>query len=90
MKYPVRRTRQFQKDVKRLKRSGKTIEKLLFVINQIAEGEKLSRKYRDHSLKGAFKGKRDCHIEDDWILLYSIEDNELILYRTGSHSQLFR
>ena len=90
MKYPIRRTRQFQKDVKRLKRSGKTIEKLLFVINQIAEGEKLSRKYRDHSLKGAFKGKRDCHIEDDWILLYSIEDNELILYRTGSHSQLFR
>ena len=90
MKYPVRRTRQFQKDVKRLKRSGKTIEKLLFVINQIAEGEKLSRKYRDHSLKGAFKGKRDCHIEDDWILLYSIKDNELILYRTGSHSQLFR
>jgi mRNA interferase YafQ len=90
VKYPIRRTRQFQKDVKRLKRSGKTIEKLFFAINKLAEEEKLSRNYRDHSLKGAFKDKRDCHIEDDWILLYSIEDNELILYRTGSHSQLFR
>ena len=90
MKYPIRRTRQFQKDIKRLKRSGKTIEKLLFVINKLAEGEKLSQNYRDHSLKGALKSKRDCHIEDDWILLYSIEDKELILYRTGSHSQLFR
>lgn len=90
MKYPIRRTKQFQKDIKRLKRSGKDIEKLFFMINKLADGEKLSRNYRDHPLKGVFKDKRDCHIEDDWILLYSIEDNELILYRTGSHSQLFR
>jgi len=90
MKYPIRRTRQFKKDVKRLKRSGKDVEELLFVINKLAEGEKLSQNYQDHPLKGGFKDKRDCHIQDDWILLYSIEDNELILYRTGSHSQLFR
>ncbi|CAN2040091.1 mRNA interferase toxin YafQ [Candidatus Magnetomoraceae bacterium gMMP-15] len=90
MKYPIRITRRFQKDIKRLKRSSKDIEKLFFVINKLAEGEKLSRIYRDHPLKGVFKSKRDCHIEDDWILIYSIEDNELILYRTGSHSQLFR
>jgi mRNA interferase YafQ len=83
VKYPIRGTKQFKK-------SGKSIEKLLFVINKIAEGEKLSPTYRDHSLQGTLKGKRDCHIENDWLLIYSIQDNELILYRTGSHSQLFR
>ena len=90
MRYPIRRTRQFKKDVKRLIRRRKDIEELLFVIDKLAQGEELSQNYRDHPLKSGFKGKRDCHIEDDWILLYSIEDNELILYRTGSHSQLFR
>lgn len=90
MKYSIRRTSQFRKDVKRLQRSGKDIEELLFVITELAEGKQLSRQYHDHPLKGKFKGKRDCHIEDDWILLYSIENNEVILYRTGTHSQLFR
>lgn len=90
MRYLIRRTKQFKKDIKRLKRSGKDIEKLLFIVSKLAEGEKLSQNYRDHPLKGGFKGKWDCHIEDDWILLYSIDHNDLILYRTGSHSQLFR
>nr|VFK11503.1 MAG: mRNA interferase YafQ [Candidatus Kentron sp. LPFa]VFK27676.1 MAG: mRNA interferase YafQ [Candidatus Kentron sp. LPFa] len=70
--------------------SGKDIDKLLSVIEKLAKGERLSRTYRDHPLKGGFKGKRDCHIEDDWLLLYSIEDDELVLYRTGTHAQLFR
>jgi len=90
MRYLIRRTKQFKKDIKRLRRSGKDIERLLSIVNKLAEGDKLSQNYRDHPLKGDFKGKRDCHIEDDWILLYSIDHNELILYRTGSHSQLFR
>nr|VFK24065.1 MAG: mRNA interferase YafQ [Candidatus Kentron sp. LPFa] len=90
MRYSIRRTRQFKKDVKQWERGGGDIEKLLFVIDKLAKGEKLSADYRDHPLKGGFKGKRDCHIEDDWLLLYSIENDELILYRTGTHSQLFR
>nr|VFJ66653.1 MAG: mRNA interferase YafQ [Candidatus Kentron sp. FW] len=83
MRYPIRRTGQFRKDVKQ-------IDKLLSVIDKLAKGERLSRIYRDHPLKGGLKGKRDCHIGDDWLLLYAIEDDELILYRTGTHAQLFR
>ncbi len=89
MKFSIRRTTRFKKDVKRLVRSGKDIEKLLFVVNELAEGRKLPPHYRAHSLKGKHKGKRDCHIEPDWILLYAIEDDELVLYRTGSHAHLF-
>ncbi len=68
---------------------GRDLEKLLFVVNELAEGQKLAGKYKDHPLKGQHKDKRDCHIEPDWILLYAIEGNELILYRTGAHSDLF-
>nr|VFJ72887.1 MAG: mRNA interferase YafQ [Candidatus Kentron sp. FM]VFJ72916.1 MAG: mRNA interferase YafQ [Candidatus Kentron sp. FM]VFK19356.1 MAG: mRNA interferase YafQ [Candidatus Kentron sp. FM] len=71
--------------MKQLERGGKDIEKLLFVIDKLAEGERLAPNYRDHPLKGGFEGKRDCHVEDDWILLYSLERDELILYRTGTH-----
>ncbi|MDL1974540.1 MAG: type II toxin-antitoxin system YafQ family toxin [Deltaproteobacteria bacterium] len=89
MRLAIRRTSQFKKDAKRLIQSGKDIEKLLFVVNELAEGRKLGPNYHDHSLKGGCKGKRDCHVEPDWILLYAIEDNELVLYRTGNHAHLF-
>ena len=78
-----------KKDVKRLSRAGKDIEKLLKAVGILAEGESLPPEYRDHPLTGNFKGKRDCHIEPDWLLIYAIETDELILYRTGSHSELF-
>lgn len=90
MKHSVRHSAQFKKDVKQLQRGGKDMEKLLLVISKLAEGETLPKKYCDHPLKDGFKGKRDCHVEDDWLLIYAVEDNELILYRTGTHSQLFR
>jgi mRNA interferase YafQ len=90
MKYSIRRSAQFKKDVKQAQRGGKDMEKLLLVISKLTDGETLPKKYCDHPLKGGFKGKRDCHVEDDWLLIYAVEDNELILYRTGTHSQLFR
>lgn len=90
MKYAIRRSAQFKKDVSQLQRGGKDIEKLLSVIGKLADGERLPKKHCDHPLKGGFKGKRDCHVADDWLLIYAIEDNELILYRTGTHSELFR
>ena len=90
MKFPVRRTTQFKKDVKKLLKGGSDIEKLLFVVNELAEGRELAAKHQEHSLKGTYKDKRDCHIEPDWILMYAIEDDELVLYRTGTHANLFK
>ena len=68
---------------------GKSLEDLLFVINELVEQRELDYKYKDHALKGQYSSKRDCHIEPDWVLLYAIEDVELVLYRTGTHSDLF-
>jgi mRNA interferase YafQ len=90
VKFSIRRTTQFKKDVKLLVRSGKDLEKLLFVVNELAEGRRLTPQYRDHPLRGTHQDKRDCHIEPDWLLIYAIEANELVLYRTGSHAHLFR
>ena len=89
MKLIVRRTSQFKRDVKRIVRSGKDIDRLFDVIEKLIEKRELSFEYHDHPLSGNYKNKRDCHIESDWILIYAIENDELILYRTGNHSQLF-
>ncbi len=61
------------------------------MVNTLASGEPLSEKHKDHSLSGNYTGCRECHITPDWLLIYEIEDNELILYltRTGTHSDLF-
>ena len=90
MKLTIRRTARLKRDMKGLLRGGKDIEKLLRAIEILAEGRTLPPEYKDHPLTGKYKGKRDCHIEPDWILIYGIEDHELVLYRTGSHSELFR
>jgi mRNA interferase YafQ len=89
LKLRIRRTNQFKKDLKRMLKRGKEIEDLLFVVSELVEQRELDDKFRDHALTGQYKNKRDCHIEPDWLLLYAIEDDELILYRTGTHSDLF-
>ncbi len=92
MKYEVRFTNQFKKDIKLAKKQGKDIEKLFDVIGILANGETLDEKYRDHDLSGNFKGCRECHIEPDWLLIYEIDNNVLVLMlnRVGSHSELFK
>jgi mRNA interferase YafQ len=61
------------------------------VAQKLAHGEKLESKYKDHSLKGSFKkDHRECHIKPDWLLIYRIEENELVFVRTGTHSDLFK
>lgn len=92
MKYEVRFTNQFKKDIKLAKKQGKDIEKLFDVIGILANGETLDEKYRDHDLSGNFKGCRECHIEPDWLLIYEINNNVLVLMlnRVGSHSELFK
>ena len=86
----LKRTSQFKKDVKRMVKRGKNFDTFKSVIETLAAGEKLSRKYKDHDLTGQYKGSRECHIEPDWLLIYERTKDVLILIRTGSHSDLFR
>ena len=66
------RTSQFKKDVKRAEKRGKDLTRLKAVIELLIEGEILPPECKDHALRGEFKGSRDCHIEPDWILIYSL------------------
>ena len=75
----VKFTRQFKKDLKLAKKQGKNLDTLFNVIKILEKGEKIDDKYRDHSLSGKYKGTRECHIEPDWLLVYEIIDNVLVL-----------
>lgn len=92
MKYEIKFTTQFKKDLKLAKKQNKNLEKLFEVVDLLAEGKKLDLKYRDHDLSGNYKGTRECHIEPDWLLVYEYQNDVLVLmlYRLGSHSELFR
>lgn len=91
MIYGVKFTNQFKKDLKLSKKQGKNLEKLYAVIEKLANGEQLEAKYRDHELIGNYKGCRECHIEPDWLLVYEVINETLVLMlnRLGSHSELF-
>ena len=91
MKYTVKNSGQFKKDLKLMQKQGKDITLLADVVKMLADGIPLDEKYRDHPLSGNFAGCRECHITPDWLLIYEIQDDVLILYltRTGSHSSLF-
>lgn len=89
--YRIRPTSRFQKDLKRVKKRGYDIALLTTVITKLAAGEPLPDKNRDYPLSGNYGACRECHITPDWLLIYEIDGDELILYltRTGSHSDLF-
>ena len=86
----VIQTSQFKRDIKRLKKRGKDLEKLGDVVRLLAADKPLGEKYRDHALIGRWVASRDCHIEPDWILIYRNEPESLYLERSGSHSDLFK
>lgn len=91
--YKIRPTSQFKKDYKKIQKDQtKDISELKTVLNMLAAGETLPPKYKDHALKGNFANKRECHIRPDWLLIYEIDDDVLILtlLRTGSHANLLR
>ena len=83
-------TRQFEKDLKRCRRRGKNLEKFKIVARTLIGGHVLDPIHRDHRLVGNWAGRRDCHIESDWVLLYKIDGNLIIFERMGTHSDLFR
>lgn len=78
----------FRRDVKKIEKRGYDIRKLEVAITLLASGEPLPKNYEDHKLQGKLKGFRDCHIEPDWVLVYRIEKENLILFlsRTGQHN----
>lgn len=90
MKYIVKATTRFKKSVKQMEKRGKSRAKLLEVVNTLAMGKPLPPQYRDHALTGNLIGFRDCHIENDWVLIYKIQNDVLILTLadTGTHSDL--
>ena len=91
MKYEIKPSNQFRKDLKLAAKRGYKIELLTDVIKKLADGEKLDSKYKDHQLSGNYASFRECHIQPDWLLIYEIDDGQLllILSRTGTHSDLF-
>lgn len=82
-------SRQFERDLKKMLKRGKTGAKLKTVIKKLIEGVTLESKYRDHKLIGNYQGRRECHIESDWLLIYKKTTEEIIFERTGTHSDLF-
>jgi len=85
----ARTTTAFDRDYKRVKKQGKKPSLLREVVDLLIAGEPLPEKYSDHTLGGNWKGHRELHIKPDWLLIYRVEDDVLILERTGSHSELF-
>ena len=90
-KYTVKFTTQFKKDFKLSIKRGFKMELLEEVVTTLAMGEVLPDKNKDHALNGNWAGHRECHILPDWLLIYRIEDEVLVLTlaRTGTHSDLF-
>ncbi len=86
----IKYTSQFKKDYKRIKKQNRDLTKLHVLIEKLVNNETLDAKYNDHNLSGSLKGYRDCHLEPDWLIIYKISQEILILERTGSHSELFK
>ena len=83
-------TKQFDKDVKRCQRRGNNFEKFKIIVRTILSGEPLDPIHRDHKLTGNYVGRRECHIEADWLLVYKHEGENIVFERLGSHSDLFK
>jgi len=89
--YAVKPTTRFQKDLKRVEKRGYNIDLLTAIIKKLAAGEALDESNNDHSLKGQYIDCRECHITPNWLLIYELVNDTLILYltRTGTHADLF-
>lgn len=83
-------TTRFKKDLKLCQRRNYDLNLLYEVVDILRIPSALPPQNRDHDLKGNYIGKRECHIAPDWLLIYQIENDELMLDRTGTHSDLFK
>ncbi len=89
MRTPVY-TRQFERDLKLALRRRKNLEKFKIIARTLLAGQPLDPIHRDHRLVGNYAGRRDCHIESDWLLIYKIDGDHLIFERMGTHADLFK
>ena len=91
MKYEIASTNRFNKEVRQLKKRGYDIDKLDCTVDLLVRGDVMPAQYRDHALVGSWEGHRECHIMPDWLLVYYIKEETLVLTltRTGTHSDLF-
>lgn len=89
--YKIVYTKQMKQSLKLMKKRGKDLSKLQTVLQILSTGEQLPEKYKDHNLSGNYSKYKECHIEPDWLLIYKIECEVLVLTLvcTGSHSDLF-
>ncbi|MDR1147140.1 MAG: type II toxin-antitoxin system YafQ family toxin [Spirochaetaceae bacterium] len=87
----LKETSQFRKDIKHAMKRKKNLGLLQDIISTLIERKPLDPKYQDHPLRGPFSGFRECHIENDWLLMYAVDEDDLVLtaLRTGTHSDLF-
>lgn len=87
----IRSSNRFKRDLKSIAKRGYKLSLLEKVIDQLAQQNPLDEQHHDHTLSGEYSGFRECHITPDWLLIYQIQENELILLlaRTGTHSDLF-
>ncbi|MDE0840354.1 MAG: type II toxin-antitoxin system YafQ family toxin [Kiritimatiellae bacterium] len=83
-------TKQFEKDTKRCVRRNKDMDKIKSLIRRLLAGKPLDPIHRDHKLTGNLVGRHNCHIESDWILIYRIEEDQVVFERMGTHSDLFK
>ena len=92
MKYIVKYTNPYKRDYKRMEKRGENMELLDSVIDLLRKGKPLPEKYCDHALVGNYKGSRECHVKPNWLLIYRVYEDVLVLVlmQTGTHSDLFR
>ena len=89
MALDLRTTTAFERDLRRIEKQGKDLDKLETIVNILQARERLPARCRPHPLRGIWAGHWDCHVEPDWLLLYRVTNEALILVRTGSHADLF-
>ena len=85
---PVPSTK-FKKDVESARKRGWDLSKLTAILDLLIDEEPLPDRCRDHQLQGEWQGFRDAHIAPDWLLIYAVQDGELLLARTGTHADIF-
>ena len=82
-------TKQFEKDLKKMEKRGRPLEKIKGIIKKLVNEGRLDARNKNHKLICNYKGRRECHIEGDWLLIYKLTDSEITFERTGTHSDLF-